>query len=447
MHSPESTKIKTIIMGAAGRDFHNFNVCFRNNDRFEVVAFTASQIPGIEKRVYPPELAGSLYRSGIPIRSEDELPRLIAEFGVTLVVLAYSDLSYHEVMRKASIALASGADFILQGPQSTMLQAKVPVISVCAVRTGAGKSTVARKISDILRKLSRRVVVVRHPMAYGDLRAQEVQRFATYQDLERHNCTIEEREEYEPHIDRGNVVFAGVDYGKILSAAEKESDIILWDGGNNDMPFYRPDIHIVVADPLRPGHEVNYYPGEANVRMANVIVLNKVDSAATSSIEAVKRNVKQLNPHATIIEAASSVMVDDPSLVRNKRVLVVEDGPTVTHGDMAYGAGMMVARKLRAKELVDPRPFAVGSIKEIFEKYRQLELVLPAMGYGSQQIKELEHTIAKIDCDAIVVATPIDIRRIMRLDKPAVRVSYEIEERSKPTLEEILSERFKQLPS
>jgi len=447
MHSREPFRIKTIIMGAAGRDFHNFNVCFRDNDRFEVVAFTASQIPGIAERIYPPGLAGSLYRNGIPVHSEDELAQLIARFGVTLVVLAYSDLSYDEVMHKASIALASGADFILQGPQSTMLRAKVPVISVCAVRTGAGKSTVARKISDILRKLGRRMVIVRHPMAYGDLRAQEIQRFATYQDLERHNCTIEEREEYEPHIDKGNIVFAGVDYGKILAAAEKESNIIVWDGGNNDMPFYRPDIHIVVADPLRPGHEVNYYPGEANVRMANVIVLNKVDSAPLSAIEAVKRNVKQLNPHATIVEAASSVMVDDPSLVKDKRVLVVEDGPTVTHGDMAYGAGMMAARKLGARELVDPRPFAVGSIKEALERYRQLELVLPAMGYGTQQIKELEHTITKVDCDAIVVATPIDIRRIMRLNKPAVRVSYEIEERSTPTLEEILSERLRRSPS
>ncbi len=447
MRSAESARIRTIIVGAAGRDFHNFNVCFRDNNRFEVVAFTASQIPGIEKRVYPAELAGPLYRNGIPIHSEDELAQLIAKFDARQVILAYSDLSCLDVMRKASIALASGADFVLQGPRSTMLRAKVPVISVCAVRTGAGKSTVARKVSDILRKFNRKVVVVRHPMPYGDLRAQELQRFATYQDLDRHNCTIEEREEYEPHIDRGNVVFAGVDYGKILSAAEKESDVILWDGGNNDMPFYRPNLHIVVADPLRPGHEVGYYPGEANVRMADVIVLNKVDSASPSAVEVVRRNVKQLNPQAVIVETASSVMVDDPSLVKDKRVLVVEDGPTVTHGDMAYGAGMMAARKLGARQLVDPRPFAVGSIKATFEKYRQLELVLPAMGYGDRQIKELEQTIAAVDCDVVVVATPIDIRRIIRLNKPAVRVSYEIEERSKPTLEEILLDRLKQWPS
>jgi len=436
-----------VIMGAAGRDFHNFNVCFRDNNQFEVVAFTASQIPGIERRVYPAELAGSLYRNGIPIHSEDELTQLVAEFDVAQVILAYSDLSCLDVMHKASIALASGADFVLQGPRSTMLRAKVPVVSVCAVRTGAGKSTVARKVSDILRKFKRKAVVVRHPMPYGDLRAQEIQRFATYQDLDRQNCTIEEREEYEPHIDRGNVVFAGVDYGKILLAAEKECDVIVWDGGNNDMPFYRPDLHMVVADPLRPGDEVGYYPGEANVRMADVVVLNKVDSASRGAVEAVKKNVGQLNPQAIIVETASSVMVDDPSLIKDKRVLVVEDGPTVTHGDMAYGAGMIAARKLGAREIVDPSLFAVGSIRETFEKYRQLESVLPAMGYGDQQIKELEQTIARVDCDAVVVATPIDIRRIIRLDKPAVRVSYEIEERSRPTLEEILRDKLKQWPS
>lgn len=434
-------------MGAAGRDFHNFNVCFRNNERFEVVAFTASQIPGIERRIYPPELAGPLYENGIPIYPEEELPQLIVKFEVSQVVLAYSDLSYQDVMRKASIVLGSGADFVLQGPQSTMLQSTVPVISVCAVRTGAGKSTVARRVSDILRKLSRKVVVVRHPMPYGDLRAQELQRFATYQDLEKNNCTIEEREEYEPHIDRGNIVFAGVDYGKILAAAEKESDLILWDGGNNDIPFYRPDLHIVVADPLRPGHETSYYPGEVNVRMADVVVLNKVDSAVPSAVETVRRNIKQLNPSAVLVETASSVRVSDPSLIQNKRVLVVEDGPTVTHGDMAYGAGLTAARKFGAGELVDPRPFAVGSIKETFEKYRQLELVLPAMGYGEKQIKELEETIARVSCDVVVVATPIDIGRIMKLNKTIVRVSYEIEERSKPTLEEILSDRLRELPS
>ncbi len=447
MYSFPPRRIKTIIMGAAGRDFHNFNVCFREDDRFEVVAFTASQIPGIERRVYPFELAGQLYPSGIPIHPEEELTQLISRLQAMQVVLAYSDLSYQEVMHKASVVLASGADFVLQGPRSTMLHAKVPVISVCAVRTGAGKSTVARKITDMLRKLNRKVVVVRHPMPYGDLRAQAVQRFAIYEDLDRYNCTIEEREEYEPHLEKGNVVFAGVDYGRILSAAEKESEIILWDGGNNDIPFYVPDIHIVVADPLRPGHETSYYPGEVNVRMADIIVLNKVDTATRDAIEVVRRNVRQLNPDAPIVETASSVRVNDPKLIEGKRVLVVEDGPTVTHGDMPYGAGMMASRKFGARQLVDPKPLAIGSIKETFQKYPHLESVLPAMGYGEKQISELRQTIAKADCDTIVVATPIDITRIMKLDRPTVRVRYEIEERSKPTLEEIVSQKLRRLPS
>ena len=440
-------RVKTIIMGAAGRDFHNFNVFFRNNDRYEVVAFTASQIPGIEKRTYPSALAGPLYPTGIPIYPEAELADLVTKFSVRQVVLAYSDLSHLEVMHKASVALASGADFVLQGPETTMLRAKVPVISVCAVRTGAGKGTVARKVSDILRKLKRSVVIVRHPMPYGDLASQELQRFAAYKDLDEQRCTIEEREEYEPHIDRGNVVFAGVDYEKILSAAEKESDMIIWDGGNNDLPFYVPDLHIVVTDPLRPGHEIGYYPGEANVRMADVVVLNKVDSADAASIEVVRKNVRQLNTHAPIIETVSSVKLDDPSRVNGRRVLVVEDGPTVTHGEMAYGAGLLAARKYGAKEVVDPRPFAIGSIKEVFEKYGHLGPVLPAMGYGNQQVKELEQTIERVDCDTVVLATPTDIRRIIRLKKPVARVGFEIEERTRPTLEEILREKFNLLSS
>ena len=431
-------KRKAIIMGAAGRDFHNFNVYFRDNPSYEVVAFTASQIPGIEKRIYPPELSGNRYPRGISIYPEEELPELIREHDVDEVILAYSDLSYQEVMNKASIVTAAGADFKLMGPKTTMLQAKSPVISICAVRTGAGKSTVARKVCRILKKRGRRIVVVRHPMPYGDLSRQISQRFESYEDLDKQECTIEEREEYEPHIDAGNVVYAGVDYEKILREAEKEADIIVWDGGNNDIPFYKPDLHIVVADPHRAGHELAYYPGETNLRMADAVLINKVDTATPDNVEKVTRNIQSVNPRALIIRASSSIVVDEPSQLRAKKVLVVEDGPTVTHGGMEFSVGAIAARTFGAKETVDPRPYAVGSIRSTFKKYPHLGQVLPAMGYGKRQIRELEETINATNCDTVVLGTPIDLRRIMQIRKPAVRVGYEIQEIGKPDLEEVL---------
>jgi predicted GTPase len=425
-------------MGAAGRDFHNFNVYFRNNPEYEVVAFTATQIPGIEGRTYPPDLSGKLYPSGVAILPEDDLAKIIKEKNVDLVILAYSDLSYDYVMHKASLVLASGADFRLMGPKSTMIKSKLPVVSVCAVRTGAGKSTVSRSVSKSLRKIAGRVVVIRHPMPYGNLSKEVWERFATYDDMKRFECTIEEREEYEPHIDMGNVVYAGVDYEKILREAEKEADVILWDGGNNDLPFYHPDFQIVVVDPQRPGDEVGYYPGEANLRMADVVLINKVDSSTREAIEIVRKNVKRVRPEAKVVEAASEITVDDPEHIRGKRVVAIEDGPTVTHGGMKEGVGAMAARKFHAKELIDPRPFAVGSIKRTYEKFPHLGQVLPAMGYGEKQVKELEQTIAAVDCDSLIFGTPIDLRRIMKVSKPAVRVRYEIRETTKPTLDEIL---------
>ena len=425
-------------MGAAGRDFHNFNVYFRNNRGYQVVAFTATQIPGIEGRTYPPKLSGRLYPKGVPILPETDLPKIIKDENVELVVLAYSDLSYDDVMHKASVALACGADFRLMGPKTTMLESKLPMISVCAVRTGAGKSTVSRTLSRSLKKKYGRVVVIRHPMPYGKLSEEVCERFATYEDMNRYECTIEEREEYEPHIEIGNVVYAGVDYEKILRKAEKEADVILWDGGNNDLPFYKPDLQIVVVDPHRPGHELLYYPGEANLRMADVVVINKVDTASPENVEIVRKNVKLARPQAKIVEAASEIHVDDESLIRGKRVVAIEDGPTVTHGGMKEGVGAIAARKFGARELVDPKPYAVGSIKRTYEKYPHLGQVLPAMGYGEKQIGELEQTIAAIDCDSLVLGTPIDLRRIMNLPKPAVRVRYEIRETTKPTLDEIL---------
>ena len=431
-------RVRTVIMGAAGRDFHNFNVYFRNNREYEVVAFTATQIPGIEGRTYPPKLSGRLYPRGVPILPETELPKIIKEKNVDLVVLAYSDLSYDDVMHKASVALACGADFRLMGPKTTMLKSKRPVVSVCAVRTGAGKSTVSRTVCRSLKKNYGRVVVIRHPMPYGKLSEEVCERFATYEDMKRYECTIEEREEYEPHIDVGNVVYAGVDYGRILREAEREADVILWDGGNNDLPFYKPDLQIVVVDPHRPGHELLYYPGEANLRMADVVVINKVDTASPENVETVRKNVKMARPEAKIVEAASEIHVDDETLIRGKRVVAIEDGPTVTHGGMKEGVGAIAARKFGAKELVDPKPYAVGSIKRTYEKYPHLGQVLPAMGYGEKQIRELEQTIAAIDCDSLVLGTPIDLRRIMNLPKPAVRVRYEIRETTKPTLDEIL---------
>jgi len=434
-------RIKVIIMGAAGRDFHNFNVYFRDNKEYEVVGFTATQIPGIEERKYPPELAGANYPEGVPIFPEEDLPKLIKKHNVDQVIFAYSDVSHEYVMHRASIALASGADFRLLSPSATMLKSKIPVVSVCAVRTGSGKSQTSRMICRILKKLGYKVVVVRHPMPYGDLRKQVCQRFASAEDLDKHECTIEEREDYEPHIANGFVVYAGVDYERILREAEKEADIIVWDGGNNDVPFYVSDLHIVVADPHRPGHELTYHPGETNLRMANVVVINKMQTADPKGIEIVRKNIKMVNPDATIVKAASPITVDDPELIKGKKVLVVEDGPTVTHGNMAYGAGTIAAEKLGAS-VVDPRPYAVGSIRDVFEKYSHIGALLPAVGYGKEQIRELEETINATPCDAVVIGTPIDLRKALRLNKPAVRVRYELQEVGKPNLEEVLRSRF-----
>jgi len=433
-------KIKVVIMGAAGRDFHNFNVYFRNNSAYEVVAFTATQIPGIEGRTYPPELAGPNYPKGIPIYSEEELPKLIKEHDVDQVIFAYSDVSYEYVMHKASIALASGADFRLMGPKTTMLKAKVPVVSVGAVRTGSGKSQTSRQVAKILKNKGLRVVVVRHPMPYGDLRKQIWERFASYEDLDKYECTIEEREEYEPHIDNGIIVYAGVDYGKILEEAEKEADVIVWDGGNNDLPFYKPDLHIVVADPHRAGHEVAYHPGEANLRMANVVIINKVDTADPQNVKQVKENIKMVNPKAIILDAASPITADQPELIKGKRALVIEDGPTLTHGNMPYGAGTIMAQRLGAKEIVDPKPYAVGSIKETYKKYAHLGNILPAIGYGEKQIAELKETIDRTPCDVVVIGTPIDLRRVMTINKPTVRVNYELQVLGPVSLEQVLEE-------
>jgi predicted GTPase len=435
-------KIKVVIMGAAGRDFHNFNVYYRNNPKYDVVAFTATQIPGIANRAYPPELAGPNYPKGIPIFPEDQLPRIIKQQGVEEVVFAYSDVSHEYVMHKASIALSNGPDFRLMGPTTTMVKAKVPVVSICAVRTGSGKSQTSRKIAGTLKRMGFRVVVIRHPMPYGDLTKQVWQRFASYDDLDKNDCTIEEREEYEPHIDNGIVVYAGVDYEKILREAEKEAEIIVWDGGNNDIPFYHTNLHIVVADSHRPGHETTYHPGETNLRMADVIIINKVDTADPTNVAAVRRNAKFVNPDATIIEAASPITVDNPQLINGRKVLVVEDGPTVTHGNMAYGAGTIAAERLGAGEIVDPRPYAVGSIVDAYRKYEQLGALLPALGYGKDQIQELEQTINKTPCDVVLIGTPIDLRRVLKINKPAVRAKYELEEIGTPTLQDILKAKF-----
>ncbi len=430
---------RILIMGAAGRDFHNFNVVFRDHPRYNVIAFTATQIPNIEGRRYPPQLAGSLYPEGIPIYAEEDLERLIREHHIDTVVFAYSDVSHEYVMHRGSRALAAGADFLLLGPERTMLRAHKPVIAVCAARTGSGKSQTTRYVSDILREAGYRVAVVRHPMPYGDLVKQAAQRFASYEDLDRYECTIEEREEYEPHLDRGNIVFAGVDYARILQMAEKEADVLLWDGGNNDLPFFAPDLHIVVVDPLRAGHEQRYHPGEANVRMADVIIINKVDTASADQVRQVRESVRTLNPRATIVEAASPIFVEDPAAIRGKRVLVIEDGPTLTHGEMAFGAGVVAAQKFGAAELVDPRPYAVGSIQDTFAKYPHIGPLLPAMGYGKQQIKELEATVNATPCDLVLVATPIDIRRVADIRHPTDRVRYELQVIGQPTLREIVT--------
>lgn len=432
-------RTKVIIMGAAGRDFHNFNVVFRDNEAYEVVAFTATQIPGIEGRRYPPELAGRLYPQGIPIEAEADIPELVRHHGVDRVVFAYSDVSHQYVMERAAIAQAAGADFWLLGPASTELPAEKPVVAVCAVRTGSGKSQTTRKVARILKSWGKKVVVVRHPMPYGDIASQAVQRFASFEDLDRAKCTIEEREEYEPHLCEGTVVYAGVDYKAILEKAETEADVILWDGGNNDFPFFRPDVLIVVADPLRAGHENTYWPGSVNIRMADVVIINKVDTADLADIEKLRASIAALNPKARVIEAASPIFVEEPEMARGKKVLAIEDGPTVTHGEMAFGAGAVAARKLGAT-LVDPRPYAVNSIRKAYELYPHLGPVLPAMGYGDHQIKDLAETIRRVPCEAILIATPIDLRRLLELPKPATRVRYELQEIGYPTLEEVLGE-------
>ncbi|MEJ5314286.1 cyclic 2,3-diphosphoglycerate synthase [Anaerolinea thermophila] len=434
--------IRTIIMGAAGRDFHNFNVFFRGNPEYEVVAFTATQIPNIEGRVYPAELAGPQYPKGIPIYPESDLVRLIKELKVDQVVFAYSDVPHEYVMHKASTVLAAGADFRLMGTKATMLKSSKPVVAVCAVRTGSGKSQTTRRVSLILRELGYKVAAIRHPMPYGDLVKQAVQRFETYADLDKHECTIEEREEYEPHLDNGVIVYAGVDYEKILRQAEQEVDIILWDGGNNDFPFYVPDLYIVVADPHRPGHELAYHPGETNVRAADVFVLNKVDTARPEDVIKVRESLYAVNPNAIFIEAASPLFVENANAIRGKRVLVVEDGPTLTHGEMAYGAGWVAARRFGAAEIVDPRPFAVRSILETYHKYPTTGPILPAMGYGEAQMKDLEETINRSDVDLVISATPIDLTRVIKVQKPIQRVRYELQEIGKPDLMDILSEKF-----
>ncbi len=433
---------RVIIMGAAGRDFHNFNVYFRGNPDYVVVAFTATQIPNIEGRTYPAALAGEAYPEGIPIHSESELKDLIAAHDIDQVVFAYSDVSHEYVMHKASEVLAAGSDFRLMGLGTTQVTSSLPVVAVCAVRTGSGKSQTSRYVSDILRQMGHKVAVIRHPMPYGDLVKQAVQRFATYEDLEVQDCTIEEREEYEPHLAVGSIVYAGVDYEKILRQAEEEADVILWDGGNNDLPFYTSDLHIVVADPHRPGHERTYHPGEANVRAADVVVVNKVDTASPENILRVRQNVREMNPNAIIIEAASPIFVDDPSAIRGARVLAIEDGPTLTHGGMAFGAAWVAAQRFGASEIIDPRPFAVGSILETYRKYPSTGAVLPAMGYGEAQMKELEKTINQSDADLVLVGTPIDLGRLLKIDKPTQRVRYELQVIGQPNLKDILTAKF-----
>lgn len=437
------SRIRVVIMGAAGRDFHNFNVVFRDNAAYEVIAFTATQIPGIADRVYPAELAGSLYPNGIPIYSEDDLPGLIRVHNVEQVIFAYSDVSHEYVMHKAAQVLAAGADFRLLGTNATQIRSVRPVISVCAVRTGSGKSQTSRYLVSLLQSFGHRVVAVRHPMPYGNLVAQSAQRFAEYDDLDEYECTIEEREEYEPYLDRGAVIYAGVDYGAILRQAEAEADIIVWDGGNNDLPFYKPDLHIVVTDPHRPGHEISYFPGAANLRLADIVVINKVDTANYHDVLRVRANIAAVNPRAVVLEAASPLFVDHPEAIRGKRVLVVEDGPTLTHGEMAYGAGVVAAQRFGAAEIIDPRPFAVGSIIETYAKYPTTGHVLPAMGYGSAQMADLEATINRSGADLVLAATPIDLRRIIRVQLPVERVRYELQVIGAPTLDDLLAARFK----
>lgn len=444
----EKRKRKVIIMGAAGRDFHNFNTVFRDNEKYEVVAFTAAQIPDIEGRRYPPALSGELYPDGIPIIPEDDLVDVIEEENIDEVVFAYSDVTHEHVMHIGSKAVAVGADFVLLGNHETMIRARVPLISVCATRTGSGKSQTTRKICEMLNEEGTKLATIRHPMPYGDLEKQAVQRFATYEDLEKHDCTIEEMEEYEPYVEKGMVIYAGVDYGAILREAEEEADVVVWDGGNNDTPFYRSDLHFVVVDPHRVGHETKYHPGEVNMNMADVFIINKCDTADEKDIKQMEENCKELNPDAEILRADSPLTVEDSEKIEGKKVLVIEDGPTVTHGEMAFGAGKIAAEKFGAGEIIDPGEYAVGSIKETFEKYTHLTDVLPAMGYGDKQKKELEETIANSDADIVVSGTPIDLHRILDIDKPMLHVTYELDLQEKGRLKEILDdfmERTKEL--
>ena len=433
-------KKRVIIMGAAGRDFHNFNVHFRDNEDYDVVAFTATQIPDIEGRAYPAELAGKLYPNGIPIESESELEKLIVEKKIDLVVFAYSDVTNQYVMERSSLVNAAGPDFMLMGTKSTMVEPKKPLISITAVRTGSGKSQTTRRVAEILKSRGKKLAVIRHPMPYGNLVQQEWQRYETYADLDKYECTIEEREEYEPHIDNGTIVYAGVDYEKILRKAEEEADIVIWDGGNNDFSFYKPDLSIVVVDPHRAGHELLYYPSGVNLRTANIVVINKVDTASFDDIQFVRHNVIDVNPKARIIEAASPIQVDDPSVIRGKRVLVIEDGPTLTHGGMKYGAGTIAAKRFNASEIIDPRPYTVASITDTYNKYPKIGHLLPAMGYGDQQIKDLQETVNRVDCDAVVIGTPIDLTRLISFKVPATRVRYELQEIGLPNLDTLMKD-------
>jgi predicted GTPase len=441
--NPQSP-VRTIIAGAAGRDFHDFNTVFRHDENVKVVGFTATQIPNIEGRLYPPALSGPLYPEGVRIYPESELIELIRNHEVDQVVFSYSDVSHEYVMHLASRVLAAGAGFRLMNPRQTMLKSSKPVVAVCAVRTGSGKSQTSRKVLDILKNELgfQRVVAVRHPMPYGDLAAQAVQRFSSNEEMDRAHCTIEEREEYEPYIDRGAVIFAGVDYEAILRRAEEEADVIIWDGGNNDLPFYRPDYHIVVVDPHRPGHELRYHPGEANLRMADAVVINKIDTADSVGVNTVLSNVREANPTAVVVRGASPLFVEDPAAIRGKRVLIIEDGPTLTHGEMAYGAGVVAARQFGATEIVDPRPYAVRTIADTFRKYPTTGAVLPAMGYGREQIADLEETINRTPVDMVIIATPIDLGRLVDIDKPNQRVRYELQEIGRPTLTDLLRQKF-----
>ncbi len=441
------SKRKVIIIGAAGRDFHNFNTYFRDNDAYEIVAFTAAQIPDIDGRKYPAELAGKLYSAGIPIHAEEDLPKLIKDLKVDECVFAYSDVTYQHVMAMSAIVNTAGASFMLMGPKDTQVKSTKPLVSIGAVRTGCGKSQTSRRVIELLMAQGLKVVAIRHPMPYGDLAAQKVQRFATLDDLVKHKCTIEEMEEYEPHVVRGNVIYAGVDYEAILRAAEEDPDgcdVIVWDGGNNDFPFYVSDLHITVVDPHRPGHELTYYPGEVTLRMSDVVVINKMDSADAAGIQAVRENIARLAPDAVVVDAASTLDMDDPSLVKGKNVLVVEDGPTLTHGEMKIGAGTVAAQKFGAAGFVDPRPFTAGKLKETFEKYPNIGVLLPAMGYGEQQLKDLETTINNTECDSVVIGTPIDLGRIIKINKPSTRVYYELQEIGRPNLVGVLDDFVKE---